>query len=65
MDDLQYNGQKQDIMIAYIDSFKPYYTWMTFNTIPYKTGEELLISSFKPYYTWMTFNTIDKSIIIK
>ena len=42
-------------------SFKPYYNWITFNTLdlnptavlPYK----LPVFSFKPYYNWITFNT--------
>ena len=39
-------------------SFKPYYKWITFNTM----GECLVNDrarkrSFKPYYKWITFNT--------
>ena len=39
-------------------SFKPYYKWITFNTLNYwfdvlKKYEW----SFKPYYKWITFNT--------
>ena len=39
-------------------SFKPYYKWITFNTI-----KALLLMTvnrmqgFKPYYKWITFNT--------
>ena len=38
-------------------SFKPYYTWMTFNTITNDMFRMNELISFKPYYTWMTFNT--------
>ena len=41
----------------YMQGFKPYYKWITFNTI--ELGD--LIRSydlrFKPYYKWITFNT--------
>ena len=44
--------------------FKPYYKWITFNTIPRKylvpfQNEEC----FKPYYKWITFNTPTKSCL--
>ena len=41
---------------TFFHSFKPYYKWITFNTL-----KSLAISyglkSFKPYYKWITFNT--------
>ena len=38
-------------------SFKPYYKWITFNTLmEYQIG--ILPLGFKPYYKWITFNTL-------
>ena len=38
--------------------FKPYYKWITFNTVklnmPAKDKDG---KGFKPYYKWITFNT--------
>ena len=36
-------------------SFKPYYKWITFNTL-FDNYLNILLS-FKPYYKWITFNT--------
>ena len=38
-------------------SFKPYYKWITFNTMILKILD-VLLTSFKPYYKWITFNTV-------
>ena len=55
MDYLQYLSMRYTICRKRL-SFKPYYKWITFNTI---TG--IMVSftfiSFKPYYKWITFNT--------
>ena len=41
-----------------VESFKPYYKWITFNTL--KLGAiGLYLLCFKPYYKWITFNTLD------
>ena len=37
--------------------FKPYYKWITFNTIVEEYEKLANIKSFKPYYKWITFNT--------
>ena len=39
-------------------SFKPYYKWITFNTIWTDGRTQTDTTSFKPYYKWITFNTI-------
>ena len=36
--------------------FKPYYKWITFNTL-LLVLLPLLVLCFKPYYKWITFNT--------
>ena len=38
-------------------SFKPYYKWITFNTITYGRERGIAMLGFKPYYKWLTFNT--------
>ena len=38
-------------------SFKPYYKWITFNTVTEIYYEFRNIYCFKPYYKWITFNT--------
>ena len=38
-------------------SFKPYYKWITFNTLVLIITERKKEQSFKPYYKWITFNT--------
>ena len=40
----------------HIDSFKPYYKWITFNTRK-ELRRNFYNCSFKPYYKWITFNT--------
>ena len=40
-----------------MQSFKPYYKWITFNTVMSYNVNDLEMS-FKPYYKWITFNTI-------
>ena len=37
--------------------FKPYYNWITFNTIFDRVYPANHKVSFKPYYNWITFNT--------
>ena len=36
--------------------FKPYYKWITFNTVRAEL-RRMGAQSFKPYYKWITFNT--------
>ena len=36
--------------------FKPYYKWITFNTIAILIFVDVMFR-FKPYYKWITFNT--------
>ena len=36
--------------------FKPYYNWITFNTLLINSLSKLKLG-FKPYYNWITFNT--------
>ena len=38
-------------------SFKPYYKWITFNTMAVQFINYADRGSFKPYYKWITFNT--------
>ena len=44
-------------VISTISSFKPYYKWITFNTLRSSTCPPVWYG-FKPYYKWITFNTI-------
>ena len=46
-----------------INSFKPYYNWITFNTNENQEFLALVILGFKPYYNWITFNTKPGTII--
>ena len=39
-------------------SFKPYYKWITLNTIHSLEPILKYLLSFKPYYKWITLNTI-------
>ena len=41
-----------------MQSFKPYYKWITFNTMKRKNENRFEGISFKPYYKWITFNTL-------
>ena len=46
------------MVCLYIFCFKPYYKWITFNTLLDKLENEIpVVESFKPYYKWITFNT--------
>ena len=40
-------------------SFKPYYKWITFNTVILWNLKSQKIKCFKLYYKWITFNTVD------
>ena len=55
MDDLQYKEREWMYNVSDL-CFKPYYKWMTFNTL-WTQLKKLMKLSFKPYYKWMTFNT--------
>ena len=54
MDYLQYACFK--INTISLLCFKPYYKWITFNTLLVACGVSVP-ESFKPYYKWITFNT--------
>ena len=59
MDYLQYMKNQKKMLIIQNLSFKPYYKWITFNTVflirgAAKAGK----ARFKPYYKWITFNTV-------
>ena len=56
MDYLQYTWQDTQPSDG-VASFKPYYKWITFNTVNVAKLQNLLNYSFKPYYKWITFNT--------
>ena len=43
--------------------FKPYYKWITFNTLVHLVLQYLLLR-FKPYYKWITFNTFFNYLVI-
>ena len=38
-------------------SFKPYYKWITLNTLKTVVAQLTDNSRFKPYYKWITLNT--------
>ena len=59
MDNLQYNGEDLVRTSGKFLSFKPYYKWITFNTITLSGPEQWTTLSFKPYYKWITFNTLE------
>ena len=46
--------------VCYIDGFKPYYKWNTFNTKNVLAIDPGVKYCFKPYYKWNTFNTRNK-----
>ena len=48
--------------VKFIDCFKPYYKWITFNTRTSHSIRSFNIISFKPYYKWITFNTNYKKL---
>ena len=45
-------------------SFKPYYKWITFNTLGGIIMSVKEKDGFKPYYKWITFNTFKYSFYI-
>ena len=55
MDNLQYSKNIVGLLNSYI-GFKPYYKWITFNTL-LERHDQKLEYGFKPYYKWITFNT--------
>ena len=61
MDYLQYNVLRS-LVVKRSWGFKPYYKWITFNTVGYNLFKDILLG-FKPYYKWITFNTDDLTII--
>ena len=50
-------AKKEDDKL-YLDGFKPYYKWITFNMCLAGTVFFTGSLSFKPYYKWITFNII-------
>ena len=63
MDNPQYakhgDGRKRSVY-----SFKPYYKWITLNTIMKSYRIILLGKSFKPYYKWITLNTFGNYALV-
>ena len=58
MDNLQYISLHQS-KLNMLQSFKPYYKWITFNTYwKHSAYIGTYWFSFKPYYKWITFNTL-------
>ena len=57
MDNLQYKLIRLGRKAKATTSFKPYYKWITFNTIYAFRYICYKIQRFKPYYKWITFNT--------
>ena len=57
MDNLQYQIMDRFKELG-VESFKPYYKWITFNTM-LKEYEWIwnFQNGFKPCYKWITFNT--------
>ena len=45
-----------------LEGFKPYYKWITFNTL-LKDVTKFQNEGFKPYYKWITFNTYLRNLI--
>ena len=56
MDNLQYYDKKVREELKKF-RFKPYYKWITFNTLVVEILEVGTLLGFKPYYKWITFNT--------
>ena len=46
----------QNKKITKLFCFKPYYKWITLNTL-HEIMERKEVESFKPYYKWITLNT--------
>ena len=61
MDYLQY-VKNQAFGSYYVESFKPCYKWITFNTLYTTNIYVVSIFSFKPCYKWITFNILTESI---
>ena len=59
MDNLQYQIMDRFKELG-VESFKPYYKWITFNTM-LKEYEWIwnFQNGFKPCYKWITFNTLN------
>ena len=57
MDNLQYISTDDYLNDDKLERFKPYYKWITFNTLIQVLADNYLYS-FKPYYKWITFNTV-------
>ena len=46
------------LYLIHVFCFKPYYKWITFNTVELsKEMARRIFRGFKPYYKWITFNT--------
>ena len=58
MDYLQYFGISSSHWF-FLLSFKPYYKWITFNTLAPIFSPIEADTGFKPYYKCITFNTKD------
>ena len=56
MDNPQYLNKL--FMEVFKMSFKPYYKWITLNTIVQISGLKDMVFCFKPYYKWITLNTL-------
>ena len=57
MDNLQHNVKDKDEALKIARGFKPYYKWITFNTLVQGHMGATYTLGFKPYYKWITFNT--------
>ena len=56
MDYLQYTKEQNKKNETSEIGFKPYYKWITFNTVRF-IRHRFRYNGFKPYYKWITFNT--------
>ena len=50
-------------MCIAVDSFKPYYKWITLNTMSKILANHYGSIGFKPYYKWITLNTKNERMI--
>ena len=55
MDNLQYKDRIKFANEEY-QSFKPYYKWIIFNILTFKSPVGIFLLGFKPYYKWIIFN---------
>ena len=62
MDNPQYKVSDIKITSISTDSFKPYYKWITLNTLVLEYTMNMKDGSFKPYYKWITLNTMENII---